>query len=82
MGTATNPGIIGTSVAPAYATRIDEVSAAVTYIGKAVVGSLDASAAWQIMRLTTAGTETAIEYADGNLSFDNVWDDRASLTYS
>lgn len=68
--------------APAQATRIDEVSSSVTYIGTAVVGTTAAAASWQIQRLTVSGTETIIEYADGNATFDNVWSNRTSLSYS
>lgn len=66
----------------ALASRIDEASATVTYIGKADIGSLNASAVWRISRLTVSGTVTTIEYADGDSAYDNVWDDRASLSYS
>lgn len=65
-----------------FATRIDEVSTSVSYIGWAVPGTLDAAATWRIMRMTLTGTVTAIEWADGDEDFDNIWDDRASLTYS
>ena len=68
--------------APAQATRIDEVSSSVTYIGTAVVGTTAAAASWQIQRLTVSGTETIIEYADGYATFDNVWSNRTSLSYS
>lgn len=64
------------------AVRIDEVDAVDTYIGKADPGSVESAAVWQIQRLTVSGTVTSIEWADGNDEFNNVWDDRASLTYS
>jgi len=28
-----------------------------------------------------AGDDSYIKWADGNKNFDNIWDDRASLTY-
>ncbi len=65
-----------------YATQLDEASGTVTYVGKAVTGSSSASAVWQVSKITVSGTVTAVTYADGNLNFDNVWDNRASLTYS
>lgn len=65
-----------------FASRIDEVSSSVTYVGKAVAGTSNATAAWQIYRLTTSGSSTTIEYADGDVSFNNVWNNRASLSYS
>lgn len=63
-----------------YTIRVDDASTTVTYIGKALVGSTTSSAQWQIKKLdTTSGV--VINFADGNDQFDNVWDDRASLTY-
>ena len=41
------------------------------------------SATWQIQKLAfgTDGDVT-ITWADGDAAFDNIWDNRASLTYS
>ena len=52
-----------------------------TYVGKAAPGSSTAAPVWQIQRLHTVGTVMALQDADGNANFDNVWDDRASLSY-
>lgn len=65
-----------------FAVRTDEVSSSLTYVGWAVPGTLDAAATWRIMRMSVTGTVTAIEWADGDEDFNNVWSDRASLTYS
>ena len=65
-----------------YAKIVDEASATVTYIGKAEPGSAEGSAVWQIKKIEIIGTETIFTWADGNVSFDNVWNDRASLTYN
>lgn len=62
--------------------RVDEASATVTYVGQAQDGSDIADPVWQIQRITSSGGATEIEWADGNNDFDNVWDDRAALTYS
>jgi hypothetical protein len=62
--------------------NVDDASSTVTYVGKAVVTALDSDASWMIKKLTTSGTVLKITYADGNDYFDNVWDNRASLTYS
>lgn len=70
------------TVSRPFATRIDEASESVTYFGWAVPGSLDAAAVWRIMRQTVSGNVTSGEWADGNESFDNVWSNRASLSYS
>lgn len=63
------------------ALRLDEVSSTLTYVGDAAVGVTDSAAAWRIKRLLTTGTVLEITWADGNEFYDNVWDDRASLTY-
>ena len=72
-----------TNFAPAYAVRLDVTSATNTYVGKALPGVASSSATWRVQRLTSnAEGDLTIEYADGNSSFDNVWDNRASLSYS
>ena len=67
------------------ATRVDNVTTAgVTYVGKAAPGTVTSSALWQVQKVDESGTPetTVITFADGNSKFDNVWDDRATLTYS
>lgn len=64
------------------ATRVDEASSTITYIGKAACGSGVASAVWQVQRMSISGNVTSTEWADGNDDFDNIWNDRASLSYS
>ena len=63
------------------AARIDEVDATTTYVGLAAPGVGTGSAVWQIRRLTSSGNDLTVEWADGNAEFDNVWDNRASLSY-
>jgi len=62
--------------------RIDEVSSSLQYFGFALVGSLGSAAVWKISRLSVSGTVTSIENADGNMNYDNIWDNRASLAYT
>ncbi len=63
-----------------YTTRIATVGV-LTYIGNAVIGSATSAAVWQIKRLdATAGLIKL--WADGNDNYDNIWDNRASLSYS
>lgn len=68
------------------ALRLDDTaSSTVYYCAQAVVGSLESAAVWQIQRITfpTVGEDdTTIEWADGDAKFDNVWDDRLTLSYS
>lgn len=66
---------------PTYATRLDEASSTVTYVGKADTGSSNASAVWQIQKVDTS-SGLSITWADGDALFDNVWNNRASLSYS
>ena len=79
--TATNElKVASTSIT--YTTRVDEASATTTYIGKAVVGASEGSAVWQIQRISVSGTVSTFTYADGDQNFNNVWNNRASLSYS
>lgn len=53
------------------------------YIGEAEPGSATSAAVWRIRKLVYSGTQlTEILWADGNTKFDNIWDNRASLSYS
>lgn len=63
--------------------RLDVVDATTTYAGKAAAGSATSAGVWQVFRMTNgAGGDLTIEWADGDCEFDNVWDNRASLSYS
>lgn len=64
-----------------YALQLDEASTTVTYIGEAAVGTATSAASWRIKRMTDTG-DLVIDWADGDDSFDNVWADRATLSYS
>lgn len=77
-----NPnGSVDRDVIDTLAVRVDEASATVTYVGEAGPGAATSAAKWRIKKIdTTSGT--AVTWADGNVLFDNVWDDRAALTYS
>lgn len=63
-----------------FAIVVDEASATITYVGKALPGTSSASSLWQIQKIDTTGDLT-ITWADGNADFDNVWDDRIGLSY-
>ena len=64
------------------ALQLDEADATTTYVGEATPGSTAASAAWRIKRIVDTAGDLAITWADGNAAFDNVWSNRASLSYS
>lgn len=52
-----------------------------TYVGIATAGTQDSDDCWRILRLEESGSLTILKQADGNDYFDNVWDDRLTLTY-
>ena len=70
----------------AYATEFDYDAAAtpnLVYLGLAVPGTATSAAAWQIRKFTTSGSNpTSMLWAGGSGTFTNIWDNRASLTYS
>ena len=58
----------------------DTTTANTVYVGFADIGSATSAASWRIMRINTS--TKAVTYADGDSLDDNIWDDRASLSYS
>ena len=74
--------LVATVYADAVVTRIAYSGSNPIYIGKAQSGAATSSSSWQIKRLTYSGSDvTTIEFADGDEKYNNVWDNRASLTY-
>jgi len=61
--------------------RLDEASATITYLGVAAIDSLESAPVWQIRKFDLTGG-ISVRWADGNANFDNVWDDRATITYT
>lgn len=61
--------------------KFEEVGGGVTYIGEAVPGTALSEPKWRIKKILTTVAGVDILWADGNSDFDNVWDDRATLTY-
>ena len=64
----------------ALATKIT-ISGTVTYIGEAVPGTAQATAAWRCQKIDES-SGTVITWADGDSNFDNVATDLTTLTYS
>ena len=60
---------------------IDDEDQTAIYIGLAPFGSSTGQRTWQIRKIDRSTSVTSIYYADGNDYFDNIWDDRGSLTY-
>lgn len=53
------------------------------YIGRAAPGTAEATAGWQIQKMTYSGNNIiAVNFANGRTTFDVAWDDRASQSYS
>lgn len=63
-------------------TIVDEASSTVTYVGEASPGDATSDSTWKIKKISISGSITSILMADGDANYDNVWDDRASLSYS
>jgi hypothetical protein len=61
--------------------RLDEVSDSLFYVGKALIGKVNSDANWLIIRYTKVGNVLMSEYANGSEAFNQVWNNRASLTY-
>ena len=71
-----------TANSPTEAVIIDDVTTANTvYICKAPIGTLTNTASWQIAKLDTS-SGLIKTWADGNSLFDNIADNRDSLSYS
>jgi len=64
-----------------YITKVEVASATITYVGSAAPGTTVAQALWRIMRVDTSSLAADVLYADSNQNFDNVWNDRAGLSY-
>lgn len=78
---AGKPTVVTKSNDLALQVATDSGDSNVTYVGKAAMGSATSAASWQIKKIDeTSGT--VITWADGNASFDNIFDNRESLSYS
>ena len=62
-------------------TLIDDVGT-ITYIGKALPGTLTSTPNWKIMRVEDiGGGDLEIKWA-GSANFSQIWDNRSSLSFS
>lgn len=53
------------------------------FLGESEPGVATSLGAWRIRKFTYDGNKLiSVEWADGNGNFDNVYDDRATLSYS
>jgi hypothetical protein len=60
---------------------LEEVGS-ITYIGKAAAGTAGGAASWSIKRITFGTGTINTEWAGGTTAFNQVWNNRASLSYS
>ena len=66
-----------------YAKRIDFISETEFYKGEAEPGSAESSAVWRISFTTLASDDDVTTlWASGSAEFNQVWDNRAALSYS
>lgn len=65
-----------------YAERVDFVGSTTIYKGWADVGADESDAVWRIQKITLNGDDTTKIWAEGSAAFNQVWDDRLTLTYS
>lgn len=85
MPVSRTPSSTDVSTRP-YALQVAEDSSDsdIFYIGWADPGTATSEASWRIQRFTETSNLFDIggEWADGNADFDNIWDDRETLSYS
>jgi pantothenate kinase-related protein Tda10 len=62
----------------------DTVSSMAIYQGWAVPGTPKTAAAWKICKFTlnASNQTTDIQWANGSLAYNSVWNNRAGLSYS
>jgi hypothetical protein len=77
--TITNPV---TTLGKEESSAIDQASSSLIYFGKAAFASATSGAVWKIKKMSLSGNVWSTTWADGNNNYDNIWDNRASLTYS
>lgn len=60
--------------------KLDQGSSTLFYVGEAAIAASTSGSVWRIRRIdTTTGVD--VRWANGNANFENIWDNRTSLTY-
>lgn len=67
---------------PKIRKEVDTTDGSVIYQGYANLEASTNQGVWRIKRTTISGSLISIEWANGNTKRINVWDNRASLSYS
>ena len=73
---------ISTGDAAAHTSKLIDDLTTSMYIGTAVPGTATSTALWKIKKVVFSGASTTILYANGAATAVNIWDNRASLSYS
>jgi len=81
MSSGIGQGPSATAVFENYAVQFDYSAAGTVYIGTAPSGSATSASVWQIKKLTYSSTAALVQFANGLDAFDQIWDNRTSLTY-
>lgn len=83
FSTPPRAGYITNTIETQYTQALAYTGSNVEYVGLAAPGTSKAAALWQIKKLTYSGDNvTDVQFADASTSFNKVWNDRASYTYS
>jgi hypothetical protein len=72
-------GTLSVSSAAATNLLVDDTGT-YTYLGKAAPGTATSASSWQVSRVTNATGDTS--FGNNSVDFDQIWDNRASLTYA
>ena len=65
-----------------FISNFDDNGAGTVYTGYALRGASNATASWFIMKSVTVGDVTSIRFASAPFLMDQIWDNRAALTYT
>lgn len=85
MATAKGQRPIATESHSSYSLRMAyDANFNVEYTGKADIGTATSASGWQVKKFIYDVNDnlTNVMWADGDDAFDNVWDNRTSLSYS
>jgi hypothetical protein len=58
--------------------RVDQASSTIIYLGEGLFGALTSEAKWKIKKIDLS---SGVAITSASESFDQIWDNRASLTY-
>lgn len=78
FNTSSSGSIVGSASAE-LSLRFDEISSTEMYLAEGLFGALDSEPKWKIKKIVIIGEEVSIKNA--STSFDQIWDNRVSLTY-